>query len=563
MRMFIDEFQLTVVLCQNDSQPIDFKSGSNPANYGTVRRLMRSTHGNLFLVNQTELVALMANVLSTFKNPEDISAYYGLQPGASISFKLLPDSSDKQIYLLYWIYPESDAIGSPTINIGNNALISPLDSNRYYSLYSINSLDMGSITVTVTGMKNVNFIVRCYISTPQTVLMDFNDDPMIDFGNGIVFTGIEYTTTARPLNIDNAMNVSYIPYTSDGIPLNYEIFSTLKDPEICTAPYMMSIWHYPCPPGALSTEVKVWLTNGNFIKRNLPTYCSSSIVQPHEIPHTCSYPNVDVFNDVNDEKNAFMGLISQNDNELIDTTCPQMNLQVFGDWRQYDFRQVVFLVEKSTSVREADVDLYTLLNDSLPNWERAFSPKQYGLMVFDDQEIQTLVNNFDIQDFLKKTNQAMKTLNYKDSKSNRVLDAIYVATKLKLIGPMMINIIMHQNSQVITLTKYDYTLVDKDIQSGGRYTPLKMVNSALTPKFIDTMSYEKQLVVDERDQDCMYGTNFTFNVENYASNVIVHTVGLGIGVQVFDAKKNPIALDQSNTINAEDTKVWNIGSFKS
>ena len=49
----------------------------------------------------------MANVLSTFKNPEDISAYYGLQPGASISFNLLPDSSDKQIYLLYWIYPES------------------------------------------------------------------------------------------------------------------------------------------------------------------------------------------------------------------------------------------------------------------------------------------------------------------------------------------------------------------------------------------------------------------------------------------------------------------------
>ena len=29
---------------------------------------------------------------------------------------------------------------------------------------------------------------------------------------------------------------------------------------------------------------------------------------------------------------------------------------------------------------------------------------------------------------------------------------------------MMINIIMYQNSQVITPTKYDYTLVDKDIQ---------------------------------------------------------------------------------------------------
>lgn len=109
---------------------------------------------------------------------------------------------------------------------------------------------------------------------------------------------------------------------------------------------------------------------------------------------------------------------------------------------------MIFLLERSTLLRQESSNIFELLNASLPTWEWIFKPKQYGLMVFDDQgfkitykcfhlatfsDIQTLINTFDIKDYLKKLQVTLANLTYKEaSNSSRVLDAIYIVMWLSL-----------------------------------------------------------------------------------------------------------------------------------
>ena len=96
-------------------------------------------------------------------------------------------------------------------------------------------------------------------------------------------------------------------------------------------------------------------------------------------------------------------------------------------------------------LQQESANIFGLLNASLPTWEWIFKPKQYGLMVFDDQgfritfidlhlaqfsDIQTLINTFDVKDFLRKLQVTLANLAYKETNSSRVLDAIYIVMTL-------------------------------------------------------------------------------------------------------------------------------------
>ncbi|PAV65291.1 hypothetical protein WR25_13031 [Diploscapter pachys] len=359
--------KLTVILCQNDTRPLSVKKNKH---YDVLRRVVRSTHGDLHLVNAEELGFLMSNVLTTYNNAEDVAAYYDLKPGASISLEAHPDDIHRPIYLLYTIWPDSGVVSSPTIDV-TNANKNNLGSTKHLWFYRFLSTG-GIMNITISSAPNVSFYVRCFYQTRSSVVVAFSSNKNADFGNEAIYAGIPTWSSARPLDIDSVANISRIIRTSDGYPLTEE---------------------------------------------------------------------------------------------------------------------VIFLLERSTLLQQESANIFGLLNASLPTWEWIFKPKQYGLMVFDDQDIQTLINTFDVKDFLRKLQVTLANLAYKETNSNRVLDAIYIR-------------------------------ID----------------------FMNSIFYETQLVADERIPNCLGGANFSFMVDRESRYVVLQVNGIGSTVQVIDANNLNINL---------------------
>ncbi|PAV59158.1 hypothetical protein WR25_24587 [Diploscapter pachys] len=366
-------------------------------------------------------------------------------------------------------------------------------------------------------------------------------------------------TAIRPLNIDSVAYVSRTVRAPDGYPVTEKVCSELKPLEASIAPYLMNVWNDSCPPGALTTEVNIYRNDNSYIRRILAGYCSSAVT--HNADSTDSQESSGRIPNTYGPSFAKFA-ITQKDAA---TTCPNTNVDA-----------TLFIFEKSSALKETSSKIFQLLNDSLPSWEQSgYTPKQYGFMAFDDQgKRKSMKNNFDIQTFLTKLQPTTVNLNYKSTKASRVLDAIYLATQLILVPPMMINVILNQDSAILPLN-YNFSLVDKSIQinifsfspsgqysafpkderlaslvrqSGGRFMPLQLDDHVVTTNFIKSVFMEKQLVMDERVSDCSSGKNFSFLIDTESQYATLKAVGSSANLKVFDANNVPIQFNGANGV---------------
>ncbi|PAV85169.1 hypothetical protein WR25_04440 isoform C [Diploscapter pachys] len=529
--------KMTVFLCQDDSKPISLKGD---AHYNILYRIIRATHGDIFLVNGNELKPALQNVLSTYQNVEDIAAYYDFQPVNSISFEVHQDTVSQTMYLMMWIKPDSNAVSAPNVN-ATNANLQKLSSGKYFAFYKLTPSE-GQINVSITTSADVSFNVRCFVQSRRTVILNYNASPKIDFGNGFAWAGIPMWTAIRPLNIDSAAYVSRRVRAPDGYPITEEVYSEFKPLEASIAPYLMNVWNDSCPPGALTTEVNIYRNDYSYIRRILAGYCSSAVT--HNADSTDAQESNGRIPNIYGPSFA-KSAISQKDAA---TTCPNTNVDA-----------TLFIFENSLALKETSSKIFQLLNDSLPSWEQSgYTPK----------------HNFDIQTFLTKLQPTTVNLNYKLTKASRVLDAIYLATQLILVPPMMINVILNQDSAILPLS-YNFSLVDKNIQinifsfshsgqysafpkderltslvrqSGGRFMPLQLDDHVVTTNFIKSVFMEKQLVMDERVSDCSSGKNFSFLIDTESQYATLKAVGSSATLKVFDAKSVPIQLNGANGV---------------
>uniref|UniRef100_A0A8R1DTW8 EGF-like domain-containing protein n=1 Tax=Caenorhabditis japonica TaxID=281687 RepID=A0A8R1DTW8_CAEJA len=265
-------------------------------------------------------------------------------------------------------------------------------------------------------------------------------------------------------------------------------------------------------------------------------------------------------------------------------SCNDWNFVETHDPREYNFQQIVFVVEVNTkNMSFADAYLYKNIQSFVDATDDLKVPKQYTLITFDDQNIRTvasttnkdqIVNAFlnDIPVSLNAPTQ-VKGLEAINTAYSTLLDLpgiVYVfgatdpftnvAAAKQRFG-VQVNIVWFStetnNLNPANVNHY-YTAIAK--QSNGRVLPISPLDTVSMLSSLAATVKENQLILDEAAENCNSGVNFKFPVGSLATTLTLVATGTGISVTVTDENSNNVDLKNSSTFTDANTLIRTINT---
>ncbi|CAL2041225.1 unnamed protein product [Caenorhabditis brenneri] len=263
------------------------------------------------------------------------------------------------------------------------------------------------------------------------------------------------------------------------------------------------------------------------------------------------------------------------------TKCNDWNFVETHDPREYNFQQVVFVVEINTkNMVLPNSYLQKNIQAFVDSTDDPMIPKQYTLVTFDDTNIRVVVSSTQKDVFLSAFQKGI-TVAVNQPTNVKGLEAINTAyaTLLDLPGIMYVftasptasftqsvrqrygvqaNIIWMGSDLTPANIPYYYAAIAR--QSNGRLLP---VNAIFTPQILNSLSptvLENQLVLDDAAKDCSAGVNYKFPVGNLATTLTLVATGTGVTVTVTDEMNNQVDLTNSSTFSDVNTLIRTIST---
>uniref|UniRef100_A0A1I7UNH0 EGF-like domain-containing protein n=1 Tax=Caenorhabditis tropicalis TaxID=1561998 RepID=A0A1I7UNH0_9PELO len=263
------------------------------------------------------------------------------------------------------------------------------------------------------------------------------------------------------------------------------------------------------------------------------------------------------------------------------TKCNDWNFVETHDPREYNFQQIVFVVEVNTKNM---VLPGTLLQKNIQSFVDATDdvnvPKQYTLVTFDDTNIRVIVSSAQKDVFVAafqkgvtvglNTPDKVKGLEAINTAYSTLVDLpgiVYVFTTSPSASSVaavrqrygvQVNVVWMGTDLTPVNINYYYTAIAR--QSNGRILSVNPLNtqqilSALTPSVL-----ENQLILDDAAKDCTSGVTFRFPVGNLATTLTLVATGTGVSVTVTDEKNNNVDLRNSSTFTDVNTLIRTIST---
>ncbi|CAD6198854.1 unnamed protein product [Caenorhabditis auriculariae] len=565
-------FQISLLWRSKVSYVLTLPSGGDTSGdkFDVFRRVTRSSHGDLFLVNPNAVSEVLLKVISKFYVPEDIAAGYGAT--GDLQLQLNKDSAADLAFVLLTI---------DTTNANNNLPsvqgLTPISTGPSYSFYSLTG---SSLSLKSSGGGG-SYNYRVFLQSRETLFFDFNSDVLIDVGNGIVHNGVNMTATALFVGFGGVTNTSYSIYTPSMAPVRGELFAQLRPQLDCTYPYLFDKWvtsdpTLACPPGPITQVHTVYLGNQKKI-RVLPGYCATIA---HDQP----------MGGENEQRPLSVKHKSPARNDAT-YFCDSTNVNAIGDPRQTEFKQIVFILEcRSSNKPTFDRLAASIRNitsaalDTLPVYNRYFS-----LITFDDQGVDVLLSTHEVDRFNEDFGSAVQSITYSANVvSSRAIEAVYKAQKIALFPPTAVFLFTSEDSQnVQNYSGRHWDTVDKDTQvnlvsigkdsspdifavnpqlrllqrqSNGRL--LHLVNGASLDlsSLLSPSIYATALSLDFTKQDCVAsaaGTDFV--VEKNADKVVIEVYGKQVkapdSIAIYDDTQKKVQISDSITFSDDDVVI--------
>lgn len=263
------------------------------------------------------------------------------------------------------------------------------------------------------------------------------------------------------------------------------------------------------------------------------------------------------------------------------TKCNDWNFVETHDPREYNFQQIVFVVEVNTKNMVLP-NSYLLKNiqSFVDTTDDVNLPKQYTLVTFDGDNIRVVVSSTQKDVFLAAFQKGV-TVGVNDPTTVRGLEAINTAysTLLDLPGivylftattsgsniaavrqryGVQVNVIWMGSDLTPVNVNFYYTAIAR--QSNGRVVT---VNPIFTAQILAAMTptvQENQLILDDAAKDCSAGVTYSFPVGNLATRLTLVATGTTVSVTVTDEKNNKVDLTNSNTFTDVNTQIRTINT---
>ncbi|CAD6198851.1 unnamed protein product [Caenorhabditis auriculariae] len=254
--------KIVIIISQMPSAPLEPLGDF----FDVLRRVVAATHGDLLIVDKTDLDSVTKNLLSYFYEMQNVFVQY-----YNNSTKTIPISSDSKTANSYVLLTCENGRQLPTLtNAADGSPIKSLTSGPRYALYvTQNSV---SATVSVTGTDTHN--VRVWFASLDDVLVTYSNRPEVDVGTAYSFTGMDQIASLySSISGTTGLKVTRIG-TYDGATVVAEaVAATDPNNQICNFPYKLPAIK-TCTPGPFIHSVAITTATG-VLNRVLPGYCAS------------------------------------------------------------------------------------------------------------------------------------------------------------------------------------------------------------------------------------------------------------------------------------------------
>ncbi|CAJ0593794.1 unnamed protein product [Cylicocyclus nassatus] len=263
--------KLTFILTQNPKKPMSTSANS----FDVYRRLAVATHGDLLVIDKSDVSNVMENVLNTYHKMENLVVRYGFNCN-DIKIDLTGDNdSTKKLRVLLTV-DKNDRnparFDEPYVTDMYRNQLKIASYGQYYAFYEIPAANAaGSIRV-ISPTAGLTCSLRVFLNTNNAVLLSYMNNRQIDIGSPIMYQGIPQVASGLPLGY-SGFDLTQIQRLDprSGNPLASAVRG-FKRAGVATYAYEFD--DLPnCTAGPFVQQVQ--LTSGDdFITRVLPGYCA-------------------------------------------------------------------------------------------------------------------------------------------------------------------------------------------------------------------------------------------------------------------------------------------------
>ncbi|PIC46066.1 hypothetical protein B9Z55_005874 [Caenorhabditis nigoni] len=289
------------------------------------RRLALTNHGDTFFIQDSnDLSNILLSVIGSQYFPENVAVGYGLTRDETVTTYV--DNDGDSVFFLLTVNPLTD---SKLPAISDAKLVVEGPSYRLYTRPS----KIGD-TITITSISGSVYNYRMFIQSKNTILFNYNDDMVIDVGNGMAMIGINMSSTFQTYGFPQWLNSSYDVRSSDGKLLREKFYAFKRPQEECTFSYAFPDWRttMDCPPGPVM-QYHTFYYNGYNQQRVTPGYCIQSDLNA-EHPNGVTWDNEE--RDTEKSQDAAI-------------QCTSRNVDAINDPRLDEARQYIFILEQHSA----------------------------------------------------------------------------------------------------------------------------------------------------------------------------------------------------------------------
>uniref|UniRef100_A0A8R1E484 EGF-like domain-containing protein n=2 Tax=Caenorhabditis japonica TaxID=281687 RepID=A0A8R1E484_CAEJA len=253
--------KIILVLSQWSSSPIN----SNGNTFDVLRRVVTAVHGDLLIVDKTELNEVIGHLLYySIGGQNTFVQYY------SNLIKTIPILSDHSTDTSYVLLSVENGVSPPFVQDKNGNVLKPISLGSRFALYSIQNSVSDSITI--VGDTIPVHSTRVWFASQDDVLISYSEDDTVDNNYAHTFNGFNQ----RPsLYSSFASTTGLVVSRLDSFNSTTILAADASQakPATCIFPYQLNAVT-SCTPGPFVHNVEITANNGK-LYRAVPGYCFS------------------------------------------------------------------------------------------------------------------------------------------------------------------------------------------------------------------------------------------------------------------------------------------------
>ncbi|PIC46057.1 hypothetical protein B9Z55_005867 [Caenorhabditis nigoni] len=498
------------------------------------RRLALTNHGDTFFIQDSnDLSNVLLSVIGSQYFPENVAVGYGLTRDETVTTYV--DNDGDSLFFLLTVNPLTD---SKLPAISDAKLLVEGPSYRLYTRPST----IGD-TVTISSSSGSVYNYRMFIQSKNTILFNYNDDMVIDVGNGMAVIGIDMFSTMETYGFPQWANTSYDVRSPDGKLLREKYFASERSQKDCTFTYGFPAWPtLECPPGPI-TQLHTFYYNGFYQQRVTPGYCIES-------DHNDEHPNGATWNSQEEHMETSQGDTIQ---------CNRRNIEAINDPRLEEARQYIFILEQHSANEQIyntlAMEISQILYLTNVTTEKSYK-KEFTLIVHDSEESHVLLSSYNPILFIERFQSLVSSLTLIPNLDNTMgLLSIIQAQKMNIQPTAQVYYFTNQAVKNVQNISRHWDIIRKDMEvnfftiadgvtteifalpkqlelvqkmSNGRLIPLGKTENTLYPLFADMMGVNT-LTTDNEQYNC-HDAPLEINgyVEDGAEYSVIQVIGTGL-----------------------------------